>query len=274
MYQVITNQEYKERINEILKEKGKIKADVIREMAERHRTDNKTAENHIYRMPASFIKLTDVAYAIDPNTLKENFLYITGLSDIEEPTTLEAHAEISGDTLNVTVGKNVTINNIKISFRDDIEQASDKMVKLLTSNYTANISSKFVMRFTCTKELHVTSAYPIPSENYRYRSYENVTMKDNYIVVDGNIYHEEEGHIFGYKHSQHDKPISLYGLIESVSEKNMSYEQARECIKQFQRTYQRQGAYYGTIGRSNVSINAFCWLNFTAGYLATLGKNL
>ena len=271
-YKGVTPEEFQQRISELLKRKGKSKAEFIRQLANKRYIDEKSAENYVYgkRMPTSFLIISDIAEAIDADTFLQNLLYIMKLSDIQKPNTHEAHVEIVGNTLNVTVGKNVAFSNIHFNRQDDIEQVTAlKMLKDIK-----NVSSKFVMRFTCTKELYTKSVYPIPSDNYRHKYCEHISMQDNYIIIDGNIYHEDTGHIFGYKHSQHDTPISLYRLAESVSEKKMSYAQFRDCITRFQRTYQRQGAYYGTIGRNNLSINTFSWLSFNAGFLATLGENL
>ena len=273
MYGQITPEEFKRRINELIKKRGMTAKELIHTLSALRSIDTKSAENYLYggRIPTSIQILLDIAQAIDYNNFLPTFLYITNLADMQKPSTLETYTEVVGNTLNVIVGKNVTISNVHISLQND---SNENISKFANSSSISKALNKFTMSFTCTKELHITSAYPVLSEDYRYRSYESITIKDNYVVIDGNIYHQSEGHVFGYKHSHKDIPISLYELVESVSEKKMSYEQFKDCIKQFQRTYQRQGAYYGTIGRTNISINTFCWLNFTVGFLMTLGKAL
>ena len=276
---VTTHSEFKERVIELLDEKKLKRVDFINRLSTKMGIEYKSAEHYIYdnkrKGLPSVEAIKNIACAIDRATYRDNFEYILNLAELEETATKGSCEQMAEQTMNAFVPDDVTINGVRFVRADRVDKSS-ALYKIVS--YVDNISTKpnnAVMQFTCKKETKLVNPYPVQSKDSQYvyeytNYYGNEIAQDSYIVVGGNIYHEDTSHAFGYKFENNQNTISLYSLIENALNKDVPSGMVAEYIDNLQRIHKRQKMMYGAIGKGGISTNAFCWLNFIVGFYSKL----
>lgn len=274
---VSSHNEFKDRVLELLNVKGVKRVDFLERLADKMCLEAKSAENYLYGRRyemLKFEKITDIAFAIDESTFLDNFFYILNLEEQKKKITRENCAQRAEKSLNSVVPDNVTINGVCFVRADGAGNSSITLDKWNTSSAPHSpIPKNATMQFVCNKETSLVTPYPIQGGEYKYeylRHYGRERSQDNYIVVGGNIYHADSSHPFGYRLEHNQNTISLYSLIVGASEQGVPPKMIAEYIENFQRVHKRQKFLYGTIGKGGISTNAFCWLNFIAGFYSNV----
>jgi len=276
---VSSNEEFKHNILELLAKKGVKKTDFIENLSAIMNIEYKSAENYIYSnsridLP-KYSTILDIAYAIDMTTYRDNLFYILNLSEEEQTVTHENIEQKAEQTMQAFVPNDVIINGVRFVRADGVDNAPAIQKFLSGISHMPTKPNNVIMRFVCKKETKIVTPYPVQSEDASYKyeylnNYGRENSQDGYIVVGGNIFHEDTSHAFGYRYEQNQNTISLYSLIENALDESLPSGMVAEYIENFQRVHKRQKFLYGTIGKGGISTNAFCWLNFIVGFYSKL----